>query len=202
VADVPGGAEPITGFCAYVPGFGEHICVYPGVQDYCVDPDLLTEEIVIDCHTAPDGQTSPVYDLGDCDGDEVSNGRDDDPCSREEPDAGVVADAGTTTDAGAASDAGLPINPDAGPPAVDASTPMRDAGVPESDAGGDAPDPDGGNVKDPDEPPDTRPGANYEFRGKGGCSCDLVPAKGSSTPGGWLVLLALGLLSRRQRERL
>jgi len=183
------------------------VCVYGDLRTYCADPTGTPINIdqVLACFTTVDGDPTPDYAEGDCDGDMLANALEPDferdPCVSDRPDAGTTSDAGAASDAGSITndDAG-PVRVDAGPPPVDASIPLMDAGMPEYDAGGEVPDPDGGKVKDPEEPPDTRPGANYEFRGKGGCSCRLTPTSHGWASGGWLVLLGSAVLWRRRRR--
>jgi len=90
------------------------ICVWPDF-DYCAGGGNPPESAVVNCLTAPSGDSVLNFNDGDCDGDGHPNGSDACPC---EGPTLLPVDA-----------TGCPMEPDAGPPGSDAGPPGgNDAG--------------------------------------------------------------------------
>jgi MYXO-CTERM domain-containing protein len=182
-------------------GDGKNVCVY-GTNGFCSTDGGSLSDHVITCLTRRDGSSALTYDSGDCDGDGLANSEDFEPCVKAILDGGAVTrDASTVpVDGGPSSlDAGDTPS-DGGEPPEDASIDRRDAEPPETQDGGTEPVvEDASSPTEPKEKEPTRPGAAFEFRGKGGSSCSLsqVPQTGSPAPGFVWLLGAFLLLRRR-----
>jgi len=164
--------------------FGHGLCSYVD-WDPCLRDSLLSDaDLVRKCFEPPMG-VDPVpspygivpFALGDCDGDDTPNGTDPCVCDNSATCGMSGIDGGmTTTDAGA------------GP---DASTNTMDAGeLPPFDFG----------TADVDA--NLPPGTGLDFRGDGGCACEVGGVRATGTSGFAALLLTLsGLFAVRTRRR-
>jgi len=163
--------------------FGHGLCSYGPWESCLAAFDGTDAELVQACFEPAMGTGTAPYGivpfaLGDCDGDDTPNGTDPCVCDSSATCGMSGIDGGmTTTDAGA--------GPDASTNAMDAGElPLVDFGAADVDA-------------------NAPPGTGLDFRGAGGCACEVGSARATGTSGSAaLLLLTLGgLLAVRTRRR-
>ncbi len=172
----------VVDYCTAAMGVAAE-CVYAGTSSdaaeaLCIPSEPADDSCIlrgIGCFAVGDGiDPADSYHLGDCDGDMLINGVDDDVCN-------------------AAVDAGVIEMPDAAVRFMEAGTPVDEVGLANPDAASDSPDAGGSGDIDADVVEDGR------FAGSG-CSCRVERARAPSGAG-LLALLVLGLVARARRAR-